>query len=201
VTVAGLPHHVVHRGNNRQQVFFEPSDYFLYRSYVKRVADRYACQIHAYVFMTNHVHLLATEAEPRAIPRMIQVIASRYATHINRVRGRTGALWEGRYRASVVDSDRYFLTCQRYIELNPVRASMVTAPAEYRWSSHAHYAFGQYDDLLTEHPLYLELARESGARMQAYRSMFESALGDDEVANIRLALNDNRPLRLAHPRA
>jgi putative transposase len=161
---------------------------------MKRVAARYACQIHAYVLMTNPVHLLATEAEPRAIPRMVQVIASRYAAHINRTHGRTGALWEGRYHASVVDSDRYFLTCQRYIELNPVRANMVSKPAEYRWSSHAHYAFGQVDDLLTEHPLYLELARESGARMQAYRSMFEDGLDDGEVASIRLALNANHPL-------
>jgi len=189
-----VPCHLVHRGNNRQAVFFETADYCRFQIELADAARRHACELHAYVLMTNHVHLLATQRQPDGIVRMMQRLAGRHATHINRTRARTGTVWEGRYHASIVESDRHFFERKRYIGLNPVRASVVSNPADYRWSSFAHNALGRPDACITEHELYRRLGADSDARRQAYRVIVAEVMSDVSLAEIRLALRQNRPL-------
>jgi REP element-mobilizing transposase RayT len=136
------PLHVIQRGNNRQAIFFDDDDYVRYRNWLAEAAAEYGCVVHAYVLMTNHAHLLATPREAGSLPRVMQSLGRRYVRHVNTLYRRTGTLWEGRYRAAPIDSERYFLTCCRYIELNPVRARMVRHPREYRWSSYRSHARG-----------------------------------------------------------
>lgn len=186
------PLHVIQRGSpresgDRQAIFFAADDYARYRDWLQEAACRHFCAVHAYVLMTNHVHLLVTPAAADSVPRLMQSVGRRYVRHVNDSHGRTGTLWEGRYRASPVDSDGYLLACQRYIELNPVRARMVAAPRDYPWSSHAANAAGAADPLVRPHPLYLALGQSPEARQQAYRQLFEQALDEDLVAEVRAA--------------
>jgi putative transposase len=153
----GVPAHVIQRGNARQAVFFAAEDYESYRRWLAAAAARHGCAIHAYVLMTNHVHLLLTPADPDSISRLMQMLGRHYVTYINRTYGRSGTLWEGRHKGCVISSDAYLLTCMRYIELNPVRAHMATAPGDYRWSSYRSNAFGEIDDTLIAHSSYIEL--------------------------------------------
>jgi len=141
--------------------------------------------------MSNHVHLLATPSEPGAIGMMMQDVGRRYVRVINTLHGRTGTLWEARFRSSLIDSENYLLLCQRYIELNPVRAGMVTDPAAYQWSSYAYYALGRPNGLITEHSVYLSLGTTSSERRAAYLGLFEQSLGDEVVARIRGAINSD----------
>lgn len=140
LTVPGVALHVVQRGNNRQAVFFHESDYFSYLDLLFESADRYEVSVHAYVCMTNHVHILLTPWDEGSVSLLMQRLGALYTSGINSVYRRTGSLWEGRFKSSLVDSDRYVLSCYRYIELNPVRAGMVVHPADYRWSSYRHHA-------------------------------------------------------------
>jgi putative transposase len=139
--------------------------------------------------MTNHAHLLVTPESDGAIGAMMQSVGRRYVHHFNRTYSRTGTLWEGRYRATLIDTDEYLLTCYRYIELNPVRAGMVAHPAEYRWSSYAANALGAADPLVTPHPLYLRLHQDASARRTAYRALFQQAIEDSTLDAIRQATN------------
>jgi putative transposase len=139
--------------------------------------------------MTNHVHLLATPSGPGAIGAMMQDLGRRYVRVINSIHCRTGTLWEGRFRSSLVDSESYLLTCHRYIELNPVRAGLVSDPASYPWSSHLHYAAHRSDGVVTEHPLYVGLAASTADRQAAYRSLFADSLDAGLLARIREAIN------------
>src|SRR5258707_14582744 len=139
------PLHVIQRGNNRGAIFFDDEDYRLYAGWLAEAAVQYGCAVHAYVLMTNHVHLLVTPARETSLPRTMQSLGRRYVRHINAIRRRTGTLWEGRYRAAPIDSEAYFLACSRYVELNPVRASMVGHPRQYRWSSYRSHALGADD--------------------------------------------------------
>lgn len=145
--------------------------------------------MHAYVLMTNHVHLLVTPAEAGAAGAMMQDIGRRYVRVINTVHGRTGSLWEGRFKSSLVDSERYLLTCHRYIECNPIRAGIVRAGAAYRWSSHAHYAGARVDPLITVHPQYAALGGSAEARRAAFLALFATPLAEDTLAEIRTAVN------------
>ena len=144
--------------------------------------------------MTNHVHLLATPEKPDGIARMMQSIGRRYVQYINRSYRRTGSLWEGRFKSSLVQAEEYLLTCMRYIELNPVRANMVNDPAQYRWSSYRHNGLGQVDERIAPHSLYLSLDRDKAARLAEYRGLFRSELDDAALADIRLALAQGQPL-------
>jgi putative transposase len=146
--LGGQALHLIQRGNNRQPIFFHDDDYGLYRDWLAQAAARYGVAVHAYVLMTNHVHLLATPNAPTGIPGMMQSLGRRYVRHVNTRYRRTGTLWEGRYRAAPIDSDAWFLACSRYIELNPVRAGMVAAPACYPWSSYHASAAGMSDVLV-----------------------------------------------------
>ena len=186
---ADVPLHVVQRGNNRGACFFAESDYLVYRAQLSALAERFECAVHAYVLMTNHVHLLLTPAEPDGVSRLMKHLGQRYVQYVNRRHGRTGTLWEGRFHSCIVQAEAYLLACQRYIELNPVRAGMVRDPADYRWSSYAANALGAQDDLVKPHATMLALSANEQRRMQAYRSMFDLTGIADHDVRIRTAMH------------
>jgi len=192
--IAGLPLHIVQRGHNREACFFCESDYLAYREWLGEALISTGCLLHAYVQMTNHVHLLLTPSEPEAVPLLLISIGRRYVQYINKTYRRTGTLWDSRYKSSLVQTEGYLLRCQQYIELNPVRANMVNDPANYRWSSYRSNGLGQADSLLTPHELYLDLAAGATDRLAVYRDLFRSALDDEAISDIRLALYQGQPL-------
>ena len=183
------PLHVIQRGNNRQAIFFTPEDYTRYRDWLIEAAAAYDCAIHAYVLMPNHVHLLATPGAKDSLPRMMQSLGRRYVRHVNATHGRTGTLWEGRYRAAPIESEAYFIACCRYIELNPVRANMVSHPRDYPWSSYRAHALGAADALVSDHPLLRRLGRNVAERRQAYRRLFRAPLEEDFIEALHAATN------------
>ena len=185
----GVPQHVVQRGNNRESCFFADADYRRYLGDLHDAALENQAAIHAYVLMTNHVHILVTPGHPYSITHMMQDLGRKYVRYINRSYQRTGTLWEGRYKASLVDSEAYLLSCMRYIEMNPVRAGMVGSPGEYRWSSYAKNALGSHDKLIEPHPVYKSLGAAVSGREDAYRELFRHHLDDSEVHEIRDALS------------
>jgi putative transposase len=181
----GIPQHVIQRGNDRRPCFFADADYLRYLATLAELAAREGCAVHAYALMTNHVHLLLTPASAGALARLMQALGRRYVRYVNDRYQRTGTLWEGRYKACLVDSGRYLLHCHRYIELNPLRAAMVADPADYRWSSHRYNAHGWPDPLLTPHPDYLALGHSPEERRRAYRQWTMATVDPDEIAAIR----------------
>ena len=190
----GIPVHVVQRGNNRQAIFFDDSDYSAYIGWLKESLAKYDCLLHAYVLMTNHVHLLVTPQEKESIGRMMQYIGQRYVPYINREYNRSGTLWEGRYKSSLVQEEPYLLACMRYIELNPVRANMVKTASDYRWSSYHCNALGQNEELVTAHQLYLSLGQGKKSRIQTYQSLFQEHMADNITDQIRAAWQTGTPL-------
>lgn len=170
--LSGVPCHVIQRGNNRQPCFFAEADYGYYLGCLQDAADRYQCSVHAYVLMTNHVHLLMSPSDGTGISRVMQSVGRRYVQYVNRRYERSGTLWEGRHRASLVDSETYLLACYRYIELNPVRAGMVECPEDYRWSSYRAHALGDADRLVADHATFLALGDSEAERQAAYRDLF-----------------------------
>jgi putative transposase len=187
--LADQPLHIIQRGNNRQRIFFSESDSVRYRDWLMTAAAEYGCAIHGYVLMTNHVHLLVTPRAVDSVPRLMQSLGRRYVRRVNRLYRRSGTLWEGRYRAAPVEGEAYFLACCRYIELNPVRAGMVAAPGDYRWSSWPAHAAGRPDPLTRGHPLYEALGATPAARQRAYRALFGEPLADDFLDAVRAATN------------
>lgn len=145
--------------------------------------------IHAYVLMTNHVHLLATPEFEESLSKTMQSVGRRYVQYFNHTYQRTGTLWEGRYKSTLIQSERYLLTCMRYIELNPVRAAMVEHPADYPWSSYRANAQGEENVLLTPHLLYRRLGPTTEARHKAYRQLFRAQIAKEELEAIRNATN------------
>lgn len=192
--LANVPQHVIQRGNDRRACFFEEDDYSTYLTMLRAAARRHGCAIHAYVLMTNHVHLLVTPVEARAVSAMMQTLGRNYVAYVNGRYRRTGTLWEGRYKSCLVDSDRYVLICYRYIELNPVRAGMVATPIEYRWSSHRCNAAGETDALIRPHAQYLALGWASGSACTAYRALFAQGMSDDRLAEIRAYVQQQKAL-------
>ena len=189
-----MPVHIVQRGNNRQAVFFDDGDYRSYLRWLREGAERYGCSVHGYVLMTSHVHALLTPEKADSISKLVQYVGRYYVSYINHEYGRTGSLWEGRHKGSLIDSDEYLLTCQRYIELNPVRAGMVETPVDYPWSSYRANAFGEKDPLVTPHGLYKRLGRNQTARQAAYRELFRTSLAPEQVHDIRAAWQTGTPL-------
>ena len=157
-----MPQHLIVRGNNRLPCFIDDRDRNLYLSYLQEYSLANGCEIHAYVLMTNHVHLLATGREAMGVSRFMQVLNRRYARYFNKAHERTGTLYEGRFRSSLIQTERNFFAVMRYIELNPVRAGMVATPGEYRWSSHRENVGGAPRGLVTPHPLYDQLGASPG---------------------------------------
>lgn len=195
IDVPEIPQHIVTRGVNRQPCFSRNADRSTYLAILADAAARCAVSVHAFVLMTNHVHLLATGRAPGAVSSMMQVAGSRYVLQFNAVHGRTGTLFEGRFRSSLVQSDRYFLACMRYIELNPVRARLVDGPADYAWSSYLHNAGSTSARAwLTPHEEYLELGTTNEARGRAWQELVASALQEDELTAIRSHANQGRAL-------
>lgn len=187
--LSGVPQHVIQRGNNRQPCFLSLRDYRCYLDWLREACDKFGCVVHAYVLMTNHVHLLLTPERTGAVSLLMQSLGRRYVRYVNDTYQRTGTLWEGRYKASLVESETYLLTCYRYIELNPVRARMVGRPGDYRWSSYAHNALGCPDRCLVPHPVYLQIDSDPDGRRQAYRELFQSEMDKELLRTIRDTLN------------
>ena len=183
----GQPQHVIQRGNNRCPIFVADEDYGCVRHYLQEACAHHGCHIHAYVFMTNHIHLLLTPDSEDSIAKMMQSIGRRYVQYFNTAYQRTGSLWEGRYKATLIDSEDYLFTCSRYIELNPVRANMVSHPGEYRWSSYHANALGKHDSLVQPHHLYLSLDTSANARQAAYRDLYKAQIDEKTLAQIRHA--------------
>jgi len=194
LNLVDVPMHVIQRGNNRQPCFFTEDDYRFYLHWLQLGARKYECAVHAYVLMTNHVHLLLTPRAPKAASMLMQSLGRRYVQCVNLSCGRSGTLWEGRFKASVVNAEEYLLACYRYIELNPVRAGMVERPENYSWSSHRANGWGAKGELLTQHALYLQLGKTREDRLAAYRSLFRAELDDEKLDVIRKCVNRGLPL-------
>ncbi len=192
--VGDVAYHVIQRGNNRQACFGDDHDRGLYLDLLEDSCARYGVGVHAYVLMSNHVHLLVTPRDSDGISRAMRVLGSRYAQCINRKYERTGTLWEGRHKAGAVDAESYLLACYRYIELNPVRAGLVARPQDWRWSSHQSNAWGVTADWLVPHAVYLGLAEEGERRLSVYRSLFADALGPERIGAIRAAVHYCQPV-------
>jgi REP-associated tyrosine transposase len=176
LTISGYPHHIIQRGNNRQPIFAGSADYEALLAMLEENARQTGVAIHAYVLMSNHFHLLATPETVEAIPRMMQSVGRRYVRYFNQRQGRTGTLWEGRYKSTLIQTERYLLACMVYIDLNPVRAGLVSDPAEYPWSSHGHYVGRRHDRLITPHALYWALGNTPFARDAAYADLVRSGI-------------------------
>ena len=187
--IAGAPLHIIQRGNNRSACFFADHDYGCYLHHLEELAARYTCSIHAYVMMTNHVHLLLTPGRPDGASLLMKHLGQRYVQYVNRVYDRSGTLWEGRFRSSIVQVETYLLRCQRYIELNPVRASIVDAPGAYPWSSFGANALGHRGHLITPHPIFLALGPDEVNRRAAYLELFRGEPEPMELEEIRTSAN------------
>lgn len=194
IFIPDIPCHVIQRGNNRSACFFCEEDYQYYLSCIAEGLKRYGAKLHAYVLMTNHVHLLITPSHEDSLPRIMQLIGRQYVQYINKTYSRSGTLWEGRYKASIIDADRYLLICYRYIELNPVVAGIVRKPEEYAWSSFASNGLGHNDDLITPHENYLALSSNLDDRYHAYRELFKYQIPEIDVHLIRKAIKRNFPV-------
>ncbi|MBL8699864.1 MAG: transposase [Alphaproteobacteria bacterium] len=194
VTLAGVPVHVVQRGVDRQACFFTDADRVFYLEELAELGAACRCALHAYVLMSNHVHLLLTPADDDGPSRLMQRLGQRYVKAVNRAYGRTGTLWEGRFRSTVATDEAYVLACYRYIELNPVRARMVAGPGDYPWSSHRMNATGAPAGMLVPHERFCALGIDTPARALAYRALFDQAVPDGEHDEIRTATNGNHAL-------
>lgn len=180
LTVPGYPHHIIQRGNNRQAIFGGQADYELLLGLIDEHARKQHVAVHAYVLMSNHFHLLATPETEEGIPQMMQAIGRRYVRNYNLRHQRSGTLWEGRYKSTLIQAERYLLACMVYMDLNPVRAGMVPDPADYTWSSHQHYVGRRVDKLITPHPLYWELGNTPFARDEAYGALVRAGISESE---------------------
>lgn len=187
-TIPGVPLHVYQRGNNRTACFANEGDYSFYLRKLEKAAAKYEVAVHNYVLMTNHIHLLVTPDTASGVSSMMQSLGASYVLFFNRKHERTGTLWEGRFKASLIESESYFFTVSRYIESNPVRAGMVSDPALHPWSSFMANAHGLEMPMLTPHPLYLQLGRDSEACRTRYHALFADALSEAELKEVRGAL-------------
>jgi putative transposase len=187
LALPGYPHHVIQRGNNRAAIVATPADYQFLLDLLGDAAHQFDVAIHAYVLMSNHFHLLATPQTVDGLPKMMQAVGRTYVRYFNRLQQRTGTLWEGRYKSTVIQTDRYLLTCMAYIDLNPVRAGLVSTPQDYPWSSHLHYLGLRADRLITAHALIWELGNTPFAREAAYAEMVQSGINSVQQAALTQA--------------
>ena len=189
--VAGIPLHIIQRGHNRQACFFADADYVYFLRQLEEQATNHGCSIHAYVLMTNHIHILLTPNDKDSVSLLMKYVNQRYVRYVNRIYERTGTLWEGRFKSCLTPSDRYALACYRYIELNPVRANIVKHPMHYRWSSYSANAEGRFNSLVSPHSIYLELGTYDLERRRRYRALVQSGLDENTLNRIRHATNSN----------
>ena len=191
IVLPGVPLHIIQRGNNRNACFFCKADYQADLSLLASFSRSCACPIHAYVLMTNHVHVLVTPEDVDGPASMMKAVGERYVRYLNERCGRSGTLWDGRYRSCLIDDDTYLFICHRYIELNPVRAGMVRDPSLYRWSSHRCNAYADPDPIISPHKLVAALGDDTFARVHAYRQLFDRTDRSEEIAQVRDATNYN----------
>jgi putative transposase len=180
LSVPGYPHHVIQRGNNRQPIFSTPADYRLLLDLMDENARKFDVAVHAYVLMSNHFHLLVTPQTQDGLPQMMQAVGRRYVRYFNDIQGRTGTLWEGRYKSTLIQTERYLMACMAYIDLNPVRAGLVAQARDYPWSSHGHYIGQKVDPLITPHSLYWGLGNTPFAREAAYAELVNVGVSIDQ---------------------
>ncbi len=190
----GMPQHVIQRGTNRQVCFASEEDFAAYAYWLGECARKCMVAIHAWVLMTNHVHLLVTPTTQDGVSKMMQTLGRYYVRYFNHTYRRTGTLWEGRFKSCIVDEEEYLLVCQRYIELNPVRAAMVVSPEDYRWSSYRANGLGRFTKLLTPHAIYQGLGVTVEERAKAYRGLFVGHLDAEVLGKIRDAGNQGMVL-------
>lgn len=182
------------RGNDGQDMFSSEGDRLAFLRLLAEASRKHHMDIHAYVLMSNHVHLMATGMAPSSIGRAVQAVGRKYVPSVNRQWGRRGSLWQARYRANLVDTRQYANVLMRYIDLNPVRAGMCRHPHDFIWSSHLHHAFGKPDDLVVPHKAYVALGTDAEARQRAYIASFEEGLSAEMIERIRFAANSGEPL-------
>lgn len=187
LTVPGHPHHIIQRGNNRQPIVVDDEDRRMLLQFIDEYARKEKVAVHAYVLMGNHFHLLATPESRSGVPQMMQAIGRRYVRYFNQRHGRTGTLWEGRYKSTLVQAERYLLACMVYIDLNPVRAGLAGDAADYPWSSYAHYTGRRADRLVTPHPFFWELGNTPFARDAAYAELARHGISAGEQKAVREA--------------
>ncbi len=187
--IAGQPQHIILRGNNRDAIFGSDADYLFLLEKLQAACEKHDVQLHAYVLMTNHLHFLMTPGQDNSLSKAMQMLGRYYVQYFNFTHRRTGTLFEGRYKASLIDSETYLLSCMRYIELNPVRAAMVGHPSEYPWSSYRHNALGEANELIVAHNLYQRLGRNAEQRQAAYRQLFKNHLSELLLTQIRESTN------------
>jgi putative transposase len=189
-----VPLHITQRGNNRLRCFFEEADYQVYLKLLYSASLRAECRVHAYVLMSNHVHLVVSPSHKQGPAMLMKSLGERYVQYVNRRYARTGTLWECRYHSCLVQCETYLMVCQRYVELNPVRACLVSEPASYPWSSYRHNAEGRKNKLVTPHELYSRLGNDPASRQSAYRALFEEVLGSEALRQVRKATYGNTAL-------
>ncbi|KKO49066.1 transposase [Arsukibacterium sp. MJ3] len=194
VHLPGVPEHVIQRGNNKQVCFACDDDFAAYANWLQEFAEKFQVQLHAWVFMTNHVHLLCTATDHTGISLMMQSLGRQYVRYFNRRYNRSGTLWEGRFKSCLVQSEQYVLAVYRYIEMNPVRAGMVPAAANYHWSSHGVNALGWTSALCQPHQCYLALATTAEERLQYYRGLFNAEINETMLQHIRSATKSGMAL-------
>jgi putative transposase len=182
LTLPGFAHHVIQRGNNRQAIFASGADYQFLLGLLEENARKFGVAIHAYVLMSNHIHLLATPQTQDGLAQMMQALGRRYVRYFNDAQQRSGTLWEGRYKSALIQSERYLLACMAYIDLNPVRAGMAATPGDYPWSSYGHYTGLRTDKLITPHALMWELGNTPFAREAAYADLVQSGISPAQQA-------------------
>ena len=182
LTLPGYPHHVLQRGNNRQTIFISSQDHQAFLEFLQESSRAFEVEVHAYVLMDNHFHLLVTPRTGNGLPLMMQALGRRYVRYFNTLYSRTGTLWEGRYRSTVMDAQQHLLDCMAYIDLNPVRAGLVAQAADYLWSSHRHYTGQSIDKILTPHALLWALGNTPFAREAAYAERVVTGIGSAQQA-------------------
>lgn len=194
LVLAGHAHHIIQRGNNRQVIVQSDADRQHFIDLLHDAAATHKVSLHAYVLMDNHLHLLVTPTDEQGLSRMMQALGRRYVGWFNHKYERSGTLWEGRFRAALIESEHYFMACLRYIELNPVRAGMVLAGADYRWSSCAHHLGRRHDPLVSDHALFWALGNTPFERERAYLDLLNQGVTEDERVELTVAVLKGRPL-------
>lgn len=187
LTISGQLHHVVQHGNDHRQIFQDADDYDAFLKWLRDASKLFKVAIHAYVLMPDHLHLLLSPSDENGLARMMQWVGRQYVPYFNRKYKREGTLWKGRYKATVIEPERYFMACCRYIELNPVRNGLVSDPAEYLWSSYMHHIGAKQDSIITDHSKYWALGNTPFDREAAYKELTERPLESGEIKQIREA--------------
>jgi putative transposase len=194
LVIPDLSIHIVQRGHDGNDCFFDDSDYFAYLNLLQQFAPLCGCLVHAYCLMTNHVHIFLTPQAPRSCALLMKNVGQRYVQRVNARRDRSGTLWEGRFYSCLVPTERYALACYRYVDCNPVKPGMVAHPDEYRWSSYRVNARAAGGGFITPHPVYLALAEDQARRGTAYRTLCDLPLAPELLQALRKATR-GRPRR------